>query len=311
MEKAQLQLIQITQICIDEVSNEWEVHFESAARFQPGLLPKIAAKLKNVFSLNNIDLICDGDGSKCDLSANASDNYAEQFVATDCSGVPLPDDIPLPPEPIDMEIGATEPPIPSCVSLENNDFEEAYRNLYGNKKGSDLLWGRKITGKVRPIDSIVEEERRIVIEGEFVKIMDKDSNLTAFNERELRSGAIMLMFGISDGSNGIYVKLRFDDRDGKDPRKDCNEFKGLFKPGMRLRIQGDVEPDKFEFDEFVMRPYGIMKADAAEEERTDKAEVKRVELHCHTKMSKMDGLTPMEELVKQAIKWGHKAPGNY
>lgn len=307
VEKAQLQLIQITQICIDEVSNEWEVHFESAARFQPGLLPKIAAKLKNVFSLNNIDLICDGDGSKCDLSANASDNYAEQFVATDCSGVPLPDDIPLPPEPIDMEIGATEPPIPSCVSLENNDFEEAYRNLYGNKKGSDLLWGRKITGKVRPIDSIVEEERRIVIEGEFVKIMDKDSNLTAFNERELRSGAIMLMFGISDGSNGIYVKLRFDDRDGKDPRKDCNEFKGLFKPGMRLRIQGDVEPDKFEFDEFVMRPYGIMKADAAEEERTDKAEVKRVELHCHTKMSKMDGLTPMEELVKQAIKWGHKA----
>ena len=75
---------------------------------------------------------------------------------------------------------------------------------------------------------------------------------------------------------------------------------------MRLRLQGDVAPDRFAFDEMCMVPRGIMKLDA-KEERMDNAEVKRVELHCHTKMSKLDGLTPMEGLVKQAIRWGHKA----
>ena len=75
-------------------------------------------------------------------------------MATDCRHVPIPDDIPL--QPIDGD-WCSEPPIPSCTVLENNDFEEAYRNLYGNKKGDDLLWGR---GDASPIDSIAEEEKR-------------------------------------------------------------------------------------------------------------------------------------------------------
>lgn len=305
VEMMQLRMMHIRQICIDEVSSEWEVHFECAAHLKDGLLQTAAARLAAAFSLRNVDMICDGDGSKCDIPGMESTSIADQYEVTDCTGEPLPDEIPLPPEPPDMEIGATEPPMPPCVEPVNDAYEEAYRNLYGEKKDSDMLWGKKIVGKVRTIDSITEEENRVVIEGTFVKIMDKDSNLQTFNERELRSGAIMVMFGISDGTNGMYIKLRFDNKNGKDPRQECNAFKNLFKPGMRLRIQGDVEPDQFEFNEFVMRPSGIMKTSV--EERMDNAEVKRVELHCHTKMSKMDGLTPMEDLVKKAIKWGHKA----
>lgn len=44
-----------------------------------------------------------------------------------------------------------------------------------------------------------------------------------------------------------------------------------------------------------------------EEIRDDKSEEKRVELHAHTKMSKMRGLASAIDLIEQAIKWGHKA----
>ena len=220
------------------------------------------------------------------------------------------DDIPLPEEPPDVEIGATNPPEPPCVVEEVNvyeqAYEQAYNRLYGEKKDDGLLWGKPIKkGKVRPIDSIIEEENKVIVEGEFVKTLDKDSNLIAFNEREMRTKDISLSFNLCDGTGGLFIKMRFSAKDGNDAKAECKQLTSVLKPGMRLRIQGNVAPDRFNNDEMTLTPFGIMKIDVPE--RKDNAEVKRVELHCHTKMSKMDGLTPMKDLVKKAIKWGHKA----
>lgn len=309
-ELMQLRLMHISQICVDESACQWEVHFSCAAHLTEGLLQAAAAKLAAAFSLRQVDMICDGDGSKCQLPVKEPE---PEVVFTDCTGEPLPEELPLPPEPPAVEIGATEPEEPPlCEPPETPDydadaeFRAAYDALYGAKKDDGLLWGKRIKGPVRTIDSLTEEENKVVIEGVFVKSLDKDGNLQTFIEHELRSGDIMLTFNVSDDTNGIFVKMRFRKQEGGSARKDCNDFKGQLKPGMRLRLQGNVAPDRFAFDEMTMTPFGIMKLEGAAQ-RMDNAPEKRVELHCHTKMSKMDGLTPMEGLVKQAISWGHKA----
>ena len=147
---------------------------------------------------------------------------------------------------------------------------------------------------------MLEEENNVVVEGQ----------LMGFNERELKTDAIILSILVADETDGLTCKMRFADPGGKNDlkknQKECADLKAKLPVGCRVKIQGDVAPDKYENFEIVMlRVKNIMMEPA--QKREDKAEVKRVELHCHTKMSKMDGLTPIEELVKTAIRWGHKA----
>lgn len=305
-ELMQLRMLNIKQICIDESVSLWEIHYECVAHLTSGLIQAAAEKLAAAFSLRKVVFINEDNKTYQVEMQEASSIPEVEF--TDCGGMPSYDDVPLPEEPPDIQIGEDTPPEPSCVAEDEGyeqAYEQAYNRLYGEKKEDGHLWGKRIKGKVRPIDSIIEEENRVVVEGEFVKTLDKDGKLINFNERELRTGDINLTFNLCDGTGGLFVKTRFSNRDGNDAKAECKQFTSALKPGMRLRIQGNVAPDRFANDEMTLTPVGIMKIDVPE--RTDKAEVKRVELHCHTKMSKMDGLTPMKDLVKKAIKWGHKA----
>ena len=328
-ELLQLRLMHINQICVDETTSKWEVHFTCAAHLTQGIIQAAAAKLAAAFSLQQVDMLCDGDGSKCSLPLG---QQVPEVEITECTGEPVPDELPPPPEPVDMEIGQTEPKMSSCIeqegfapvddiplppepqeanepSPEELAYQQAYEALYGQKKDTGLLWGRAIKGQVRKIDSIIEDEDKIVIEGKVVKTMDKDGGLQTFVEHETRKGFVILCFNLCDETNGITLKIIFkgSNDDAKAARRDCNELKNKLKLGTMLRVQGNVARDKFMMDEFSMQVTGLMKLDVEEKPRLDEAPEKRVELHCHTKMSKMDGLTPMADLVKQAIKWGHKA----
>ena len=153
-ELMQLRLMHISQICVDESSRQWEVHFTCAAHLTQGIIQAAAAKMAAAFSLAQVDMICDGDGSKCSLPTGLLEPEVE---VTDCTGEPLPEDLPLPPEPVDMEIGATEPTMPPCEpdfgeppepslppepdepSPEDLAYQQAYEALYGQKKDTGLL----------------------------------------------------------------------------------------------------------------------------------------------------------------------------
>ena len=170
----------------------------------------------------------------------------------------------------------------------------------GGKRTDGVVFGRKITKKARTMAEVVEEENNVVVEGTVV----------GFEVRELRTGAVMLTIKLSDDTEGLFAKIRFGERnEGNDPKKnqkECADLQAKIPEGSLVKIQGNITVDKYANSELVMVGVkGIMKEPV--ELREDRAEVKRVELHCHTKMSKMDGLTPIKELVDTAVRWGHKA----
>ncbi len=303
-------LIRPQKILLDVEQSAWVIEYKAAAPVEERLTLAVAERLAAAFSLQGGVLLkcCNADinnNQKEEIPLPPEPPEMPEVIVTDCTGQPIPDEIPLPEEPPQNDLESYHyEENGSCGSEADAEFARAYEILYGNggsggKNNSNLLWGKNIKGQPRPIDEISEEENNVIIEGQFVKCFDKDGVLTSFNERELRTGRVKLSFNLSDDTNGIFVNMYFQSVE------ECHKFKGLIKPGVYLRIMGDAKRDRFAFDEMVIEPKGIMLVE--KEDRMDNAEVKRVELHCHTKMSKMDALTPMEDLVKKAIKWGHKA----
>ncbi|MBB5147838.1 PolC-type DNA polymerase III [Ureibacillus thermosphaericus] len=139
------------------------------------------------------------------------------------------------------------------------------------------------------IKSIVEEERRIVIEGYIFNVEVK----------ELKSGRSLLEIKLTDYTDSILVKMFSRNNDDA-------ETMSRIKKGMWVKVRGSVQNDTF------VRDLVVMANDINEihkETRKDTAPdgEKRVELHLHTPMSQMDAVTPVDRIVGQAAKWGHPA----
>ncbi len=139
------------------------------------------------------------------------------------------------------------------------------------------------------LESILEEERSVVIEGYVFESEVK----------ELKSGRTLLTFKITDYTNSILVK-RFS-RD----KEDATSMEQV-KKGMWLKVRGSVQNDTFVRD-LVMIGNDINEIKPEQRMDTAKEGEKRVELHLHTPMSQMDAMTPISKLVEQAKKWGHTA----
>ena len=87
-------------------------------------------------------------------------------------------------------------------------------------------------------------------------------------------------------------------------KDDQMEIVSKLKKGCTILVKGEAQYDKW-LKDTTIKPRDIMMV--KKKKKVDKAEEKRVELHVHTNMSAMDGITPAEQLVKTAFEWGHKA----
>mgnify|MGYP003299648859 CR=1 FL=1 len=126
--KIQIKQMQFTKLYLDINCKVWELHYTTRGFIQKTTLEAVAQGLTAAFSLEACRLV---DDNKPDTSAKETD-YAAAVPAeveiTECTGGPIPEDIPLPPEPPDIEIGATEPvEPPPCFDAINDGGNAAGR----------------------------------------------------------------------------------------------------------------------------------------------------------------------------------------
>ncbi len=179
---------------------------------------------------------------------------------------------------------------------------------------TDHVLGKPIMGRSiadRPIEmrELAADSGLVVVQGDIFKLETK----------ELKGGEMLLVsFAVTDYTSSILCKvfMRYRNRFAKknddapaapitaEERQAVMDKVNQIKCGMNVKIRGECMYDNF------ARELSISVRDMVpmeKIEREDTAEEKRIELHMHTTMSTMDGMTPAEDLIKRAIKWGHPA----
>ncbi len=150
-----------------------------------------------------------------------------------------------------------------------------------------LLKGKKITEKPVPLSKITPLSGNVVVWGD---IFATDSRVTRDGNK------VILTYNFTDYTSSNTIKIIDDVK--KQDKYDC------LKKGTTVLIRGEAVDDRYDH-EISIKPYDIMIV--KKKERTDNAEIKRTELHCHTKMSMMDGVAEVSDIINTAYKWGHKA----
>lgn len=155
------------------------------------------------------------------------------------------------------------------------------------EKNAELLAGKPINDAPVPMKDVFEEGNNVTLWGKIFNV----------EEKTVKNGEFTILTAFfTDYTNSQTLRI-FTSTDKVDDYS-------FIKKGETLLVNGDVKFDTFTKANYV-EPKSIMRIKKIE--KTDEAEKKRVELHMHTYMSDLDALTPAEELVNLAYKWGHKA----
>ena len=109
--------------------------------------------------------------------------------------------------------------------------------------------------------------------------------------REIRNEKTILIFPITDFTDSIVVKMFL--RNEQVPEVTEHVKKGAF-----LKFRGVTTVDRFDSELTIASIAGIKKIANFTTARVDTSPQKRVELHCHTKMSDMDGVSEVKSIIK-------------
>ena len=154
----------------------------------------------------------------------------------------------------------------------------------------DIFYGRNFEGEETEIHEIIDEMGEVVVRGKIIQL----------ETREIRNEKTIVMFAVTDFTDTIKAKVFT-----KNER--LPELLDKLKEGAFIKMKAVAMMDQFEHDIALGAVSGIKTIPDFTEKRMDHSPVKRVELHCHTTMSDMDGVTDVKKLLKTAMGWGHQA----
>ena len=171
------------------------------------------------------------------------------------------------------------------------EFRRKFESDNGKKSmNPDVIYGRDFKEESMEIEKIDGPIGEVVIRG---KILSVDT-------REIRNEKTIIIFSVTDFTDTIVLKI-FARND------DVPELLKEISGGKFVRVKGVATIDKFDSELTIGSIVGIKKCADFTTVRMDTSVEKRIELHCHTKMSDMDGVSDVKDIVKRAMKWGHKA----
>ena len=170
---------------------------------------------------------------------------------------------------------------------EKKAYERKENPYKKEPKSENCIYGRNISIEAIPIKDINETSGYVAVLGEVFKV----------DTMETKTGKIILTFFITDYTDSITVKCFLKPQEKE-------EVLNNIKKGLYCKVRGEAVYDTYA-REVVIMGRDILRMKKLE--RMDGAAEKRVELHCHTTMSAMDGTTPVGKIIERAAKWGHPA----
>ncbi len=184
------------------------------------------------------------------------------------------------------------PEKPASFNKPEKRFEKGgfQRRFQKKSDNPDVIYGRDFDEETMNIDEIWGEMGEVVIRGK----------VRTLEQREIRNEKTIVSFEITDFTDTIKVKMFVHN-------EQLPELLGELKAGAFVKVKGVTVNDTFDRELTIATVIGLKKISDFTTIRMDNSVKKRVELHCHTKMSDMDGVTDVKDIIKRAKKWGHKA----
>ena len=148
----------------------------------------------------------------------------------------------------------------------------------------------KVSGEIRPLDANFYDGESVVVAGKIFR----------HEVRETKNKKLLHSFDITDGTSSMTIKYFL----AKEREAD---FADLLAVGSGIKVAGNVQNDKYSNELNIMANRLGMHDVEETQKRSDNAAEKRVELHLHSNMSAVDGITPVGDFIARAAAWGHDA----